>query len=283
MRREVAWRVFASEYNASYHVVRGGSDKEPTYVLTPLGALVNRLFIVGILVDREEVGEDGGLYRGRLSDPTGVYYISAGRFQPEASKVLGSAEIPSYLAVVGKCRVYSPDEETLYLSVRAERVRIADRWVRDRWTLRAAQDTLQRIEAMEMAMDINATEPASLVSAGIPSRLARGVVKALDIYGRVDLSRYRAIVADALRFMLVGREGEEVFEESYEEEKIILEILQEMGSESEINYRDILDAATARGIKHSIIDEIIDSLIRRNVIEEVLPGIIRLKVPKGIG
>ena len=45
MNREVAWRLFAGEYNESNFEVGGGGDRAPTYVVTPLGARVNRLFV----------------------------------------------------------------------------------------------------------------------------------------------------------------------------------------------------------------------------------------------
>ena len=43
--REQAWRVFAGEYNNTTCKVVGEGEKEPSYVITPLGAKINRLFI----------------------------------------------------------------------------------------------------------------------------------------------------------------------------------------------------------------------------------------------
>ena len=54
--REPAWRVFASEFNASTLKIKGEGEKAPSYVVTPLGAMVNRLFIVGILTDIQNLG-----------------------------------------------------------------------------------------------------------------------------------------------------------------------------------------------------------------------------------
>ena len=42
--REVAWRVFAGELNSSDLEVRGEGEKAPSYLITPLGAQINRLF-----------------------------------------------------------------------------------------------------------------------------------------------------------------------------------------------------------------------------------------------
>ena len=47
----------------------------PSYVVTPLGAKVNRLFVIGVLTDIENVSENGELLRAHVSDPTGVFTL----------------------------------------------------------------------------------------------------------------------------------------------------------------------------------------------------------------
>ncbi|MCJ7562099.1 MAG: hypothetical protein MUO84_03700, partial [Thermoplasmata archaeon] len=81
--REVAWRVFAEEYNSSTLEYTGEGEKPASYIITPLGAKVNRMMIVGVATDIEDVGGDGkSRYRARVTDPTGTFYISAGEYQP---------------------------------------------------------------------------------------------------------------------------------------------------------------------------------------------------------
>ena len=58
MNREIAWRVFAGEYNDANKDVSGGGERSPSYVVTPLGAKINRLFVVGVLTDVENVATD---------------------------------------------------------------------------------------------------------------------------------------------------------------------------------------------------------------------------------
>ena len=102
--REPALRVFAGEFNESTHHLGGEGEKEPSYVLTPLGAMVNRLFVVGVLTDIENVSAEGDMWRAHVSDPTGIYTLYAGQYQPRASSFLTEAETPSYVAVTGKAR-----------------------------------------------------------------------------------------------------------------------------------------------------------------------------------
>jgi RPA family protein len=201
--REVAWRVFADEYNSASVEIRDEGEYAPAYVLTPLGALVNRVYAVGVLTEVENIGtEEEPLYRARLQDPTGVFYVSAGQYQPEAAKVLGGLNWPCFVAVVGKTRTYSPEEGTVYVSIRPEVVKEVGQEERDLWTLEAAKSTLVRIGAMREGLAMEEPSEDELVDLGHSAKLARGVVSAIDAYGQVDVDRYHRTVTDALQFLL---------------------------------------------------------------------------------
>lgn len=201
--REVAWRVFADEYNSASVEIRDEGEYAPAYVLTPLGALVNRVYAVGVLTEVENIGtEEEPLYRARLQDPTGVFYVSAGQYQPEAAKVLGGLNWPCFIAVVGKTRTYSPEEGTVYVSIRPEVVKEVGQDERDLWTLEAAKSTLVRIGAMREGLAMEEPSEDELIDLGHSAKLARGVVAAIDAYGDVDVGRYQRTVADALQFLL---------------------------------------------------------------------------------
>jgi len=77
--REVAWRLFASEYNDATLEMDGGGERAPSYVVTPLGAKVNRVFVVGVITDVRERrdGYPADVARPRLR-PTGTFRIYAG-------------------------------------------------------------------------------------------------------------------------------------------------------------------------------------------------------------
>lgn len=146
--REVAWRVFAREYDdADYAFKEGEDERAPNYVATPTGAKINRLFVVGVLTEVERVGE-GDLLRARVSDPTGAFVVYAGQYQPDAVSFLADAETPEFVAVVGKARTYEPDDsDDVYTSVRPEEMNVVDAETRDRWNVETARETLKRIEA----------------------------------------------------------------------------------------------------------------------------------------
>ncbi|MFP4632186.1 MAG: hypothetical protein ACLFMT_01960 [Halobacteriales archaeon] len=146
--REVAWRVFASEYDDSTLSFKAGDDERaPNYVVTPTGARVNRLFAVGVVTEVEEIGDD--YYRIRLSDPTATFMVYAGQYQPEAVSFFSELEPPEFVAVVGKANTYSPDDsDEIYTSVRPEEVNGVDAATRDRWNVETARQTIARVDAL---------------------------------------------------------------------------------------------------------------------------------------
>ena len=128
--RETAWRIFARELNASSLEKRGTEEMSPSYVITPLGTMVNRVLLAGVLVEKENTGtEEEPMWRARIQDVNGNFFLNVGRFQPEAAAAMADLEAPSYVAVIGKIRTYSPEEGKVYISIRPERiVQIAKRW-----------------------------------------------------------------------------------------------------------------------------------------------------------
>ncbi|MEY7850286.1 RPA family protein [Natrarchaeobius sp. A-rgal3] len=150
LTREVARRVFASEFNDSTYAFKESDDERaPNYALLPTGDRANRVFVVGTLTETEDVGNDSEYWRGRVVDPTGTFFVYAGQYQPEAAAALRDTEPPAYAAVVGKPRTYETDDGTVNVSLRPESIAIVDEATRDRWVVETAERTLERVEAFE--------------------------------------------------------------------------------------------------------------------------------------
>jgi hypothetical protein len=148
--REVARRVFADEFNdAAFTFKESDDDRAPVYLLLPTGAKANRVFFVGTLTEKDDVGEDNEYWRGRIVDPTGTFFVYAGQYQPEAASTLRELEPPAYVAVVGKPRTYETDDGSVNVSVRPESIQVVDAATRDRWVVETAERTLERIEAFD--------------------------------------------------------------------------------------------------------------------------------------
>ena len=148
--REVARRAFAAEFNDASHTFKESEDERaPVYLLLPTGERANRVFVVGTLTEKEDVGEDSEYWRGRVVDPTGTFFVYAGQYQPDAAGMLRELEPPAYVAIAGKPRTYETDDGTVNVSLRPESITVVDAATRDRWVVETAERTLERVAAFD--------------------------------------------------------------------------------------------------------------------------------------
>jgi len=297
--REVAWRVFAGEYNDSTLRQQSVEEFAPAYVITPLGAKINRLYVVGVITDVENIGTDAEpMWRARISDPTGVFYLYAGQYQPEASQAIAKLTFPAFAAVVGKSRTYETDDGSMYVSIRPEAIREVDAETRDRWTLEGVKGLKRRLEAMEEAQKMEFPSVEELGKLGYGKRLAEGIISALEHYGPVELDRYREMMVEALKYLLPeygaseevqpavqvaeappappeSKPGPTVKEDdgNEEHEDAVLAILDELDKDVEgAVWEDILDAAKAKGLSKDDLEEAVNSLSNKGLIYEPVLG-----------
>ncbi|MCI4360147.1 MAG: DNA-binding protein, partial [Thermoplasmata archaeon] len=123
--RETAWRVLAHEFESSVQEEVGTGERAAHHLLSPLGARMNRVLIVGTLAVPESVGRDPSapFLRARLSDPTGAFTVTAGGFQPKALAAFQAIREPLRSLVVGKAHLYTGRDGVATSSVRAEGLR----------------------------------------------------------------------------------------------------------------------------------------------------------------
>lgn len=309
--REVAWRVFAEEFNSSSLEYTGEGEKPVSYVVTPLGAKVNRMLVVGVITEIENVGEENKpRYRVRVSDPTGTFYVSAGEYQPDAAAAFARMSPPVFAAIVGKSRAYTPEEGVKYLSIRPERVREVAADDRDYWVLETAKSTLRRIDAVEDAMQMSQPSVGQLMKLGYPENLADGVVRALEYYKDVDVERFRNSVKDALRSIIPEgkiappvvdkkaerkeekagtppkkraleepERAEEEMEEvgvAADEEDVVLKIIDSLDSGSRgAPWDKMVEAAKAKKIDKVRLEEIVASLLDKGEVYEPELGMMK--------
>jgi RPA family protein len=288
--REVAWRLFASEYNDANLEMEGGGERPPSYVVTPLGAKVNRIFVVGVITDIENVGtEVQPMWRARVSDPTGTFHVYAGQYQPEAAAALSKLKPPVFGAIVGKSRVYSPEAGTVYTSIRPERIKAVDEAVRDFWILEACRSLQKRLDTMAEARKMDPLTKEGLAKVGVKEAIADGIVQAVNHYGKVDLSRYTAMLAEGLRYLLPeyrepvgpGEAPPEPMPAAREEpprvpdesETKVLEIVATLDKDGKgAPWEGILEAATAKGVSKDSLEESINALLDKGLIYEPILG-----------
>jgi RPA family protein len=295
MARETAWRIFATEFNSSTHVETGTGERAPSYVVTPLGAKVNRLFVVGVVTDVENIGTDSEpMWRARVSDPTGVFYISAGQYQPEAATVLSKIKPPKFVAVIGKSRTYSPEDGVIYVSIRPEVIKEVDSDLRDYWILEAARSLKKRLTIMDEAVKMENPSLENIISLGANKHNAEGMLSALENYGYIDIARFHTQLIDALKTLsqepnepqgtseeTVDSEDEPESEGEPDKEEIslentFLEIVGELDRDVKgASWDDIVAAAEKKGLSKIQIEETTNSLLDKGLIYEPVLGRIK--------
>ncbi|MCE8428938.1 MAG: hypothetical protein J5U19_11170 [Candidatus Methanoperedens sp.] len=151
--RMKAMRLFAAELRATTIEVqkKGGDQYESQLYLTQTGLKASRVMIVGTATEIEDIGTDGSFYRMRVSDPTGVFFVTAGQYQPEAASFMQEliGKLPAFVTVIGKASLYTPKEGTVLTSIRAEKVVLADENIRNTWLVETAKATLDRLTALK--------------------------------------------------------------------------------------------------------------------------------------
>ena len=312
MKRQTAWRIFAGEFNDSTVEIKGEGEMTPSYVVTPLGAKVNRVFIIGVLTDIENVSEDGELVRAHISDPTGVFTIYSGQYQKEVTEALSKIETPAFVAVIGKARTYSPEEGTVYLSIRPERIMEVTADIRDKWILETCKNTKDRIEAILEAMKMDPSDVNALRKLGYNKELCEGIFEALRSYGSVDLNKYVALISESLQYLRPGKEElpdlkidetdeeetieEEVSEEPPEEpvkkkvteekeeeteessaeiEEAVLETIKKLEGDDGAPWDLITEKCEKAGLDKDSIEEALNSLMDKGLIYEPILGTIK--------
>jgi uncharacterized protein len=290
MMREVAWRLFAGEYNDATLEIPGTGERAPSYVVTPLGAKVNRIFVVGVITDVENVGTDmQPMWRARVADPTGTFHVYAGQYNPEAAAVLSKLKPPVFGAIVGKSRVYSPEPGRVYTSIRPEVVKEVDETVRDFWILEACRSLKKRLDAAGEAQKMDPVTKEGLLKVGVKEAIADGLVQASTHYGLGELSRYTAMLAEALRYLLpeyreatpaeatpevreVPQKPAETQEPDADEEKVIAVVASLDKDGKGAPWEGILDAAAKAGVTKEHLEEAINSLLDKGLIYEPVLG-----------
>lgn len=175
--REPALRVFASELRESRIQFKEGEDeKSPSYILLPTGERCNRIFLCGQMTQKEKRGEQNKFYTIRVQDPTGMFFINAGSYQPDAMQQIARIEPPVYVAVLGKPGIRTTADSSVFVSVRAESVTEIDSETYRCWVLDCAEQTLDRLDSFGQTDD---------------SR------KAKEFYN-TNVAIYRQVIQDAL-------------------------------------------------------------------------------------
>ena len=208
--RQSAVRLFAQEYRDASLIEEGSGEYDPSFVITKIGAKINRVLVCGVIdrMERRE-GDSGPNYSGHVRDPTGSYLFSVASFQPELhpdfEELMARFESGDrfLLALVGKARWFETEDGGMFTSLRAEEFTVIDRECYTNWLVETAEATLRRIDAHSTSLETDLT-PVALEAGGVPRDLVDGLILARGHYGDFDPEGYRVGVLQALS-MATGR------------------------------------------------------------------------------
>ena len=239
--RETAWRVFAAELNSSTLEIKATEEKMPSYVVSPLGAKMNRVLIAGVMTEKENIGSpDEPMWKVRIQDVSGNYFVNVGRYQPEASAAMADLEAPCFVAAVGRVRTYTTDDQRVFVSVRPEHVVKIDEQTRNEWLLETAKSTWRRLKNAKTVLGMPDAKVPDLLAMGMTEAEAEGLLYALDNYGQLpDSAMYLKTIQNALRMLLPERDVDFGFPEDLSNEPDEIDIGE--GGSDEHNHGQLED------------------------------------------
>ena len=287
--REVAQRLFAKEFNDSTLSLTSVSSDDssdvnsPNLLISPTGVRINRVFVAGVITEVENLGSEAGkerdLWRARISDPTGVFIVYAGQYQPEAAIFLSTVEVPSYVGVVGKARVYEPEKGSVFISIRPEEINDVESATRDRWVVDTADLTLKRLDLLSelLSSGMHGEDFAdSLKMKGIDFDSSEAILDSLEFYGTDQeyISEFKQSIRESL--LSIKENAGVQIKQNEDAENVILEILKELDQGKGVQYSCLLEEAKLRGIREEVSDTGVRSLLAKGECYEPKIGILKL-------
>ena len=300
--REPAWRVLANEFSSALEEERGSGERAASYLLTPLGARMNRVLMVGSLGVAESVGRDDSqpFLRARLTDPTGSTFVTAGGFQPRAMSQLKAGGAPRLPLEVGKAHLYHGRDGVAYGSVRAEAVRTLSDWEYRAALSEVTRQTLDRLDLLEELRSRSPDATAKVASENSPGVWVRGAQDALRRYPTVDRAPFRSALSSVVE-AIAGSPTERTEGETPRPplrvtrilppppkrlptsaeralDAAFLEVLDELAENSVDGYADLkelLDRVGVRGISKDAAETLLDRLEEEGAVEEPIVGKLR--------
>ena len=223
--RQTAIRVFAHEFRDATLPEQGSGEYDPGYMVTRLGAKINRALVCGTIDSSEKRESDSGQsFRFNLIDVTGTHRIEVSPFNPDlhptAEEIHARFERGDrfIMMVVGKQRSFQTEDGGVFTSYNAQEMREVDSSTYAEWLAETADATLRRIDAYEKALTAEQSM-SGFKSAGIPEDLIDGMLLARAHYPDFESEVYLLDVLQALNAAL-GRSVEIVNNESAAESQI---------------------------------------------------------------
>ncbi|MCI4337317.1 MAG: hypothetical protein L3K17_09085 [Thermoplasmata archaeon] len=301
--REPAWRILAQELLASSEREKGKGERATSYLLSPLGARMNRVLVCGTLETAESNGRDGApsFLRARLTDPTGIVEITAGTFQPRAMDQLAAWKVPAPAIVVGRVHVPRSGDGVVHPSIQAEALRgisptelrlafadAVEHTARRIRLIRSLQSSAGRTDAEESTPSPKWVAAARTALERYPSVSPESFLKPLGnvIAFAESLDHPLPRNATSVEVTAPARRGSLSTQPSPTDpsaadrarESAFLDIIDQLADSSSDGCADLREAfqrAAQRGLREATAEELLNRLEESGVVEEPMVGRLR--------
>jgi len=303
IKRQAAFAMLASEFSSSTLNEKGSGEFDPSFVITKLGAKVNRIFVAGLL-ERLEIRETSNgmtMYQGQLRDPSGVHYFSIGDYNSEILRELASdwAERvnegePILLMMTAKTRWYQSDDGAVYTSLRPEEACEVTRDTYAQWLLDACEQTVQRMNAYTESLELEPTQDAYGRSS-LPPYLKDGLLASRMHYGEVDIETFKLNVMQSLDIAEGKLEAattppptlrmETIDEDDVQSgqttsiESYLIEIIQHFDQGDGVDFATVVKNAVSKGYVRDDAEVVLDQLVDSGQLTEPRFGWFKFVTP----
>lgn len=290
IRRQPALPLLASEFGESTLHQQGSGEYDPLFLITKLGAKVNRVIVAGLIerLEPRETANGATIWQGQLRDPSGLHYFSVGDYAAESMRELIiqlSQRIDDgetiMLMMTAKARYFQNDEGAVFTSLRPEEAAVISRTAYRQWLIKAARSMLGRIDAHEKSVNSEKSIDG-LSTAGVPENMIEGILLASEHYGEIDIESYRLnilqtldiaedkaititapVSSDNQQSLSVESQGEVNADEESEGGEInhtILDLIKRLDKGEGVDFDSILNNAAARGFDRDSAESALDDL-----------------------
>ena len=300
--------MLASEFGESTLHQQGSGEFDPLFLITKLGAKVNRLVVAGLLerLEPRETSNGATLWQGQIRDPSGLHYFSVGDYAPESMReftVQLSSRIDDgesiMMIMIAKARYFQSEEGAVYTSLRPEEAAVITRSTYCEWLVKAADGMLNRIDSQEKSLSLEKSVE-SLRAGGIPEHLCESILLANEHYGEIDLETYRLNIMQTLDIAenrmpsaatpsstpqasldVGGNEPQTAGEsgaESPDLNQVILDLIARLDQGEGVDFDTLLSNAAARGHDRDAAEASLDELSEQGTVHEPRFGWFKITV-----
>jgi len=179
--RQPTKRMVPPEFTSANHIIQpGDGDQDPKFLITPSGAGANRVMLVGVVSEVEDVGQDQAYLRMRCVDVAGnVFLTYAGQYQKDARNSIQQLTAPEFVQVIGKPNTLETDDGEVLTSVRPEVVNTISEDEYFALCAENAQHTIKRLTG-EQGHEFFHSEAADLYGDEFDEEIYEAAVETLE-------------------------------------------------------------------------------------------------------